>query len=97
MFIAVEKPIVKFLEKFWLKILNLILSSVIYGKKSFEEYSFQSFSTGLSTGYQQKIRVNVNKFEIRNRSCGKHGEQVRDLLQWSLSLSPVVRRVRSGP
>jgi hypothetical protein len=95
MFIAVEKPIVKFLEKFWLKILNLILSAVIYGKKSFEEYSFQSFSTGLPTGYQQKIRVNVNKFKIRKRACDGNFKQVGNLLQRTLPFGPVVCRVWS--
>ena len=97
MCITVDKPIVKFLEKLWFKILKLILSAVIYGKKSFEEFSFHCFSTGLSTGYQQKTRVNVNKFKILSRPCGKFGKQVRDLLQWPLSFGPVVRRVRSGP
>ena len=40
MCIAVDKPIVKFLEKSWKKILISFLNTVIYGKKSFGEFSF---------------------------------------------------------
>ena len=40
-------------------------------KNKIIEFSFHMFSTGLPTGYQQKNRLNVNKYKIHKHSCGK--------------------------